>query len=51
MRVQIQCHRHDVQIAGPFAVAEKSSFDTVRARDEREFGRGHGGAAAIVRVN
>ncbi len=47
-----EVHRqgHDVDVAGPLAVAEEGALDAVRAGQHGQLRRGHGGAAVVVRV-
>eukprot|EP01022_Parablepharisma_sp_SALTPOND_P029441 TRINITY_DN734_c3_g8_i1.p1 TRINITY_DN734_c3_g8~~TRINITY_DN734_c3_g8_i1.p1 ORF type:complete len:1015 (+),score=377.72 TRINITY_DN734_c3_g8_i1:1333-4377(+) len=49
--VQVQCQRDQVDVAGTLAVAEQAAFDAVGAGHDGQLGRGHGGAAVIVRVD
>jgi len=51
MQVQVHGQRHQVHVAGAFAVAEQAALDPLRAGQHRQFGRGHGGAAVVVRVH
>ena len=51
LREQVQRHRDDVDVAGALAVAEQRALDAVRARHQREFGRGDRGAAIVVRMH
>lgn len=48
--VEVQRDGGDVEIAGPFAVAEKRAFDAVGAGEEPELGGGDAGAAVVVGV-
>ena len=50
LRVHVERQRHDIDIAGAFAIAEQRAFDAVRARHQAEFGRGDAGAAVVVRM-
>ena len=50
MHVEIQGHGHDVQISRAFAIAEQSSFHSIRAGEQAEFRRGHAGATIVVSV-
>ena len=50
LRVHVERQRDDVDIAGALAVSEQAALDTVRARQQPQFGRGDAGAAIIVGV-
>ena len=47
MHVQIQRNRHDVQVAGTFAIAEDRAFDPVGAGQQAQL-RGRDPGAAVV---
>ncbi|CAM2148194.1 hypothetical protein PT2222_10426 [Paraburkholderia tropica] len=51
LRVEIHRERDEIDVAGAFAVAEETAFDTVRAREHGHFGGGHGGAAVVMRMH
>src|SRR6185437_9727210 len=50
VHVEIQRHRHDVQIPGAFAVAKKRAFHAIRAREQPKLSRRHARATIIVRM-
>ena len=51
LRVQIERHRHEIDIAGALAIAEQAAFDAVGARHQAQLGRGDAGAAVVMRVH
>jgi len=48
LRVEIHRERDEIDIAGALAIAEKASFDAVRAREHRHFRRGDRRAAIVM---
>ena len=48
--VEVQGHRHDVEVAGPLPVTEERSLDAVGARHQAQLRGGDAGASVIVRV-
>ena len=47
---QVERQRHQVDVAGPLAVAEQAALDPVGAGQQAELGRGHAGPPVVVRV-
>jgi len=50
LAVEIQRQRHDIDIAGAFAIAEQRALDPLGAGQDGEFGRGDSRAAIVVRM-
>src|SRR5690606_37493619 len=48
--VQVQCHGHEIDVAGTLAVAEQAAFDTIRASHQAQLGGGHASATVVVGV-
>ncbi len=48
LRIHVEGDRHDVQVAGAFAVAEEGAFHTVGSRHEPQFGGCCASAAVVV---
>ena len=51
LRVHVERHCHDVDVAAALAVAEETAFDAVRTGHDGKFCSGHAGAAVVVRVH
>ena len=51
LRVHIQPHVHDIQIAGALAVAEQRAFHALRPRQHRQLRSGNSGAAIVMRMH
>ena len=50
LRSQIERDGHDIQISGALAVAKQRAFNSISARQNRQFRRSNAGSAIIVRV-
>ena len=48
---EIQRQRHEIDIAGAFAIAEQRALDPLGAGQDGELGRGDSRAAIVVRMH